>query len=320
MNKIAQILTGIVIFVIVVMASGFFYTVDETQQVVITQFGKPIGAPIVEAGLHFKVPFIQVANYFDRRILRWDGDSNQIPTKDKRYIWVDTTARWRISDALKFMQSVGVENAAYARLDDVVDAAARDVISSLNLIETTRNTNRLYDERESQKKTEEFEEFESGALEKISVGRDKLTRDILKKASELVPQYGVELVDVRIKRVNYIQDVRRKVYDRMISERRRAAEKFRSEGQGKKAEIEGQMTRKLQEIQSEAYKKAEEIKGIADAKAIKVYADAYNNDSEFYAFIKTLETYKDTISSDTTIFLGTDSDYYKYLKSIKSAE
>ncbi|MDP8266819.1 MAG: protease modulator HflC [Candidatus Aceula meridiana] len=315
MTKLTSILLGLVVLVVAIFASGIAYTVDETQQVVLTQFGEPIGKPITQAGLYFKLPFIQVANYFDKRILQWDGDPNEIPTLDKRYIWVNTTARWRIVDALKFMQSVGTETGAYARLDDVVDAATRDAISNLKLVETVRNSNRLQEKSMNIKKTENIGSEDTN-IEKIDVGRRALTRDILKRASKITPQYGIELVDLRIKRVNYVEEVRRKVFDRMISERKRAAEQYRSEGQGKKAEIEGQTGKGLQEISSEAYRKAQEIKGQADAKAIKIYADAYNKDPEFYSFLKTLETYRKTIGPKTTLILDTDNDYYRYLKSI----
>ena len=247
--------------------------------------------------------------------MQWDGDPNQIPTLDKRYIWVDTTARWRIVDALKFMQSVGTELGAYARLDDVISAATRDAISNLKLVETVRNSNRLHEKSIGAKVTDKIGAGDTN-IESISVGRTALTRDVLKRASKITPQYGIELVDLRIKRINYVKEVSRKVFDRMISERKRAAEQYRSEGQGKKAEIEGQMVKELQQIRSEAYRKAQELKGAADAKAIKIYAEAYNKDPEFYSFIMTLETYRKTIGSDTTLILDTDSDYYKYLRRI----
>lgn len=318
MRRLASIVFIFTLLIILLVASGALYVVDETQQVVITQFGEPIGRPITKAGLYFKTPFIQTANYFDRRLLTWDGDQNQIPTRDKRYIWVDSTARWKIVDPLKFMQSVSTMAGAYARLDDIIDAAARDTVSNLNLVETVRNSNNLLDRINAQGTTEEgYLELDPESLERIKVGREELTRNILKRASEIVPNYGIEVVDVRIQRVNYISEVRQKVYDRMISERKRAAEQYRSEGQGKKAEIEGQMQKELQEIQSEAYRKAQEIKGKADAEAIKIYADAYNDDPEFYSFLKTLDTYKETIGKDTTLILSTDNDYFEYLKDIK---
>ena len=310
MKPAINIAVGILVMTVLLFLSGAIYTIDETQQVVITQFGEPIGEPIVIAGLHFKLPFIQQANYFEKRILQWDGNPNQIPTKDKRYIWVDTTARWKIVDALKFMQSVTNEIGAHARMDDVVDSATRDYITSHNLVEIVRDTNRLIESNLS-KEQDEIKAADE-ALETIKVGRDVITRGILKKAREIVPQYGIALVDVRIKRINYVSDVRDKVYERMISERKRAAERYRSEGQGKKREVEGQIQKELKQIRSEAYKTAEEIKGKGDASAIAIYADAYNKDPEFYSFLKTLETYKNTVDSDTMIIFSPDSDYLDY--------
>jgi len=314
--KPLAIVIGVVVVAALVIVSASVYIVDETRQVVITQFGQPMGQPITAAGLHFKRPFVQKANYFEKRILEWDGSPNQIPTKDKRYIWVDTTARWRIADPLKFLESVGNETGAHARLDDIIDSATRDSITNHLLTEVVRNTNRLVEEREAAEEILGAEE----ALERIAVGREALTRGILSQARELVPQYGIELIDVRIKRINYVEEVRLKVYERMISERRRAAEKYRSEGQGKKAEIEGEMQKELNRITSEAYRKAQEIQGQADAEAIKIYAQAYSKDPEFYSFLKTLETYKKTIDGRTTLILSTDSDYFEYLKNISAAE
>ncbi|MBU4311882.1 MAG: protease modulator HflC [Candidatus Omnitrophica bacterium] len=313
MKTVINIVITVVVLAMLFFVSGALYTVDETQQVVITQFGEPIGKSITEAGLYFKLPFIRQANYFEKRILQWDGNPNQVPTKDKRYIWVDTTARWKIVDALKFMQSVTNEIGAHARLDDIVDSATRDYITRHNLVEIVRDSNRLVEawgagEGDEIKAADE-------ALETINVGREGITRGILKQAQEIVPQYGIELVDVRIKRINYVKDVRDKVYERMISERKRAAERYRSEGQGKKREIEGQMQKELKEITSKAYKAAEEIKGTADAEAIAIYADAYNKDPEFYSFLKTLDTYKNTIDSDTTVIFSTDNEYLNYFNS-----
>jgi len=292
--------------------SGALYIVDETQQVVITQFGRPMGDPIIKAGLYFKLPFIQHANYFDKRLLQWDGNPNQIPTKDKRYIWVDTTARWKISDPLRFMQSVTNETGAHARLDDIVDSATRDYITNHNLVEVVRNSNRIIES----KVISEQDEIKASddALDAVVVGREEITRGILEQASVMAPQYGIELVDVRIKRINYVKEVRDKVYERMISERKRAAERYRSEGQGKKAEISGQMGKELKKIRSEAYKTAEEIKGKADAEAISIYADAYNRDPEFYSFLKTLDTYKNTIDDETTVIFSSDSEYFEYFQ------
>ncbi|MBU1852413.1 MAG: protease modulator HflC [Candidatus Omnitrophica bacterium] len=315
MKPVINILIGIFVLIMVFFLSGTIYTVDETQQVVITQFGEPIGESITEAGLYFKVPFIRQANYFEKRLLQWDGNPNQIPTKDKRYIWVDTTARWKIVDALKFMQSVTNEVGAHARLDDIVDSATRDYITGQNLVEIVRNSNRIVESRVSDGEDEVKASDE--ALETIMVGRDAITRGILKQASVIAPQYGIEMVDVRIKRISYVKEVRDKVYERMISERKRAAERYRSEGQGKKREIEGQMGKELKEIQSMAYKTAEELKGKSDAEAIDIYADAYNMDPEFYSFVKTLDTYRNTINDETTIILSPDSEYLEYFNTTK---
>ena len=319
MKNILSFITFAVIIVALLLISGAVYTIDETQQVVITQFGQPIGEPITKAGLHFKMPFIQQANYFEKRILEWDGNPNQIPTKDKKYIWVDTTARWKIVDSLKFLQSVNNETGAHARLDDVIDSATRDFITSHNLVEIVRNTNRIIEEIPTAGEGQSSDQI-AGEIEPISFGRDELTRGILNEAAKIVPQYGIEIVDVRIKRINYVSEVQKKVYDRMISERKRAAEQYRSEGQGKKAEIEGQMGKELNQIRSEAYKVAEEIKGKADAEATNIYADAYNRDPSFYAFLKTLDTYKNTIDKDTTIILTTDSEYLEHLKDTKALQ
>ncbi len=316
MQRTVTILILLFLIIFGLGLSGVFYIVDETQQVIITQFGEPMGQPMTRAGLYFKWPFIQVANYFEKRVLQWDGDQNQITTREKRYIWVDATARWRIKDALLFMQAVGTLDNAYARLDDIVDAVTRDEISGLNLIETVRNTNLLLERIKENLTHEEYVELDPESLEQVKVGRDQLTRKILARAAKDLEGLGIELLDVRIKRVNYIPEVRKKVFDRMISERKSAAEKFRSEGQGKKAEIEGQMLKDIQIIRSEAYKKAQEIRGEADAQAIKIYAEAYNNDPEFYAFVQTLNTYKNTINNATTLILSTDGDYYGYLKNL----
>jgi modulator of FtsH protease HflC len=315
MNKFGSIVAlsaGILVLAIIAFATGAIYIVDEVQQVVITQFGRPIGNPITSAGLHFKKPFIQEAHYFDKRLLDWDGDPNQIPTKDKKYIWVDTTARWRIIDSLKFLQSVGNEIGARGRIDDIINSATRDVVTSHLLVEAVRNSNRILNtklEGEDLIVTDE-------ALEKIEVGRESLEKAVLEKAKILAPQYGIEIDDVRIKRINYVEDVRNKVYDRMIAERKRAAEKYRSEGQGKSAEIEGQVAKELKEITSEAYRKAQLVVGKADAEAVSIYGKAYNRDPDFYSFLKTMETYKVTIDGASTVILTTDSDYYKYLKTL----
>jgi len=300
---------AVVVIIGIIVLSSALYVVDETQQVVITEFGQPVGKPITRAGLYIKKPFIQKVNYFDKRLLVWDGVPTQIPTRDKKYIWVDTTARWRIADPLKFLQSVGSERGAQARLDDIIDSATRDKITSYPLAEIVRNSNREF------VTTEVFIQKEE-EITNIKKGREAISREILKEAAKLVPQYGIELVDVRIKRLNYVEDVRKKVYTRMISERKRVAEQYRSEGMGKKAEIEGMREKELQKITSEAYKKAEIIKGQADAKATKIYADAFSKDPEFYSFLRTLESYQDTLNEKSIIILTTNSDFYKYIKYI----
>jgi len=299
----------VVIIVGLIILSGTLYTVDETQQVVITQFGEPIGKPITRAGLYVKKPFIQKVNYFDKRILVWDGSPTQVPTKDKKYIWVDTTARWKIVDPLKFLQSVGNERTALGRLDDIIDSATRDNITSHLLYEVVRNSNREFATTELAIEREEIKE-------RVKFGRNLITRHILKNASQIVPQYGMELIDVRIKRLNYVEEVRKKVYARMISERKRVAAQYRSEGEGKKAEIEGAKEKELKKITSQAYRKAQEIKGKADAEATKTYAQAYNKDPEFYSFLKTLETYPETMDKDSWLILTSNSDFFKYLKRI----
>ena len=313
LGTILGIFVVLVILVIAAFGSGALFIIDETKQVVITQFGKPVGQPISSAGLRFKTPFIQQAHYFEKRILNWDGDPNQIPTKDKKYIWVDTTARWKIIDALKFLQSVGNEMGAHSRLDDIINSATRDAVTNHLLVDAVRDSNRILESKE----LGEDAIFADEALERIEVGRQQLTRAILEKTKVLAPQYGIEIVDVRIKRVNYVEDVRNKVYDRMIAERKRAAEKYRSEGQGKSAEISGQVGKELKQITSEAYRQAQGVVGKADAEAINIYAQAYSQDPDFYSFLKTLETYQKTIDEKSTIILTTDSDYYKYLKGLE---
>ncbi|MBF0122281.1 MAG: protease modulator HflC [Candidatus Omnitrophica bacterium] len=314
-----MIMTGLVVSAVIII-SNIFYIIDETEQVVITQFGKPIGDPIKQSGLHVKAPFIQEVNRFDKRILVWDGDPNQIPTLDKRYIWVDTTARWKIADPLQFLKAFGSESVAQARLDDILDSAVRDAVSGHNLVEVIRNTNDIVDRRKSQPVSDDIDSIttDDGVLERVQMGQNAITRDVLRRGSEKTKDFGIELVDIRIRRINYVQDVLRKVFDRMISERKRAAEQYRSQGQGKKAEIEGKAFRDLSQINSEAYQKSQEISGNADAEAIKIYAEAYNRDPEFYAFLKTLETYSLTIDTNTTLMLSTDSEFFRYLKTIKS--
>lgn len=309
--KIAvSLIVGGLALVLILFMVGWAYVVPETHQVIITQFGKPVGDIITEAGLHFKKPFIQKAQYFEKRLLGWDGDPNQIPTKDKKFIWVDTTARWKIDDALTFLQTVGSETGAHSKLDDIINSATRDAITSHLLVEAVRDSNRIIELDEDNKDMIVTDE----ALESIEVGRAQLEATILNISQELAPQYGIEVVDVRIKRLNYVENVRNEVYGRMIAERKRAAELYRSEGHGKRAEIDGQRGKELKRITSEAYRTAQGLKGKADAEVTKIYADAYNQDPEFYSFLKTLETYRKTIDSNTTLILTTEDEYYRHLK------
>lgn len=302
----------VVILLIVVMSSGMFYIVEEGEQVVITEFGRPVGEPIVDAGLKFKTPFIQQVHSFEKRILEWDGSPNQIPTKDKRFIWLDTTARWRIVDALKFYQALGTEVLAQSRLDDIIDSAARDLVTAQLLIEAVRNSNMVLERKPETLEEEAGQSTEK--LEEISMGREKITQEILAKAQKALPRFGIELVDVQIKRINYVEEVREKVFTRMISERQRISEKYKSEGEGEAADIMGQKKKELERIQSEAYKEAEQIRGAADGQAIQIYAEAHGKDPEFFAFLQTLETYRKTNNASTKLILSTDSELYKYLK------
>jgi modulator of FtsH protease HflC len=313
MKTFLTIFFSIAILIIILFLSGTIYIIPETEQAVITQFGKPIGNAKTKAGLHFKLPFVQETHFFDKRLLEWDGDPNQIPTKDKKYIWIDTTARWKIVNPLLFLQSVGSEIGAQSKLDDIINSATRDAITGHLLIEAVRNSNRIIEEKEKKKVDTKNEVLIDHTLDPIYSGRAKLEAAILKKAQELAPKYGIALIDVRIKRLNYVSAVREKVYDRMIAERKRAAEMERSEGQGKKAEIDGKREKELKSITSEAYRKAQVIMGKADATATKIYADAYNKNPKYYSFKKTLETYKKTIDNKTTLILTTDNDYLKLL-------
>jgi membrane protease subunit HflC len=305
-KTIIFVAVGLLVLLVLVDA---VYVVSETTQVIITQFGEPIGGPINTAGLHLKAPFIQKTNYFEKRWLEWEGFPNQIPTKDKKYIWVETYARWRIHDPLVFYQRVRDERGGHSRLDDIVDGETRNAIAKFDLIEVVRSTNREFE------LTEESAILElSEMITKIEVGREKVAQIILEAASKITPQFGVELRDVRIKRINYVDEVQQKVFDRMIAERKRIASKYRSEGDGKSAEIRGQKEKELKRIQSEAYRKAQEIKGKADAEATRIYAQAYSIDPEFYQFLKTLETYRTSLDSETWLLLSTDNEFLKFLK------
>jgi membrane protease subunit HflC len=302
------IIAGIIVIFLLFAAA---YSVDETEQVVITQFGRVVGLPKTAPGLYFKLPFIQSTNYFPKNLLDWDGDPGQIPTLEKTYIWVDTFARWKIVDPVKFFQTVNNTVSALGRLDDIIDPAVRNFITSYRLIETVRTSNR------------ELDTFEIGLEDikkdqdqtyNITTGREKITKGILEQASPKLVAFGIKLVDVKIKRINYVEQVRKSVYGRMIAERKQIAEKFRSEGTGESRKILGEKERDLKKITSEAYRLAQEIKGKADAESTKIYAAAYSVDPPFYSFTKTLEIYQTTLDGTSSLLLSTDSEFLKYLK------
>ena len=306
------IIIGILSFLGLIIIFSSTFVVKETEQVIITQFGKPVGEPITTPGINFKIPIIQDANFFEKRFLEWDGDPNQVPTKDKRFIWVNTYARWRITDPLLFFQRLRDERGAQSRLDDILDGETRNAIANHDLVELVRTSNRVVVEVEGAAKDEE-----TGILATISFGREKIRREIFDAASKRTDDLGIEVHDVRFKRINYVKEVREKVYDRMITERKRIADKFRSQGQGEASRILGEKERELKRITSEAFKTSQEIKGRADAEATKIYANAYNRSAEsrdFYSFLKTMETYESTFDSDDWLILSSETDFYKYLK------
>jgi modulator of FtsH protease HflC len=307
-----QVAVLVVVVAVLLVLSGTFYTVEEGQQAVIVQFGRPVGETVTEAGLHVKLPFVQGVRRFEKRLLTWDGDPNQIPTKGREFIWVDTTARWRIADAKKFLESVASEEGAQSRLDDIIDSVVRDQVSSSELIELVRSASWEVPAGEVLKEVPA--EREAEIKQAIIRGREEITRTILAEARKIIPQYGIELVDVRIKRLDYIESVREKVYARMISERKRIAAQFRSEGEGRSAEVLGTMEKELRQIRSAAYRQVQELRGGADAEATRIYGEVYSRDPEFYAFSRTLEIYGEGGNKNSVLILTTDSDYYRYLK------
>lgn len=304
----------VIVIILFFVASFCVYTIDETEQVVITKFGRPIGDPIQDPGLKFKIPYY-TATKFPKNLLEWDGDPDRYPTLDKTFIWVDTFARWKIVDPLKYFETLNNETAAQSRLDAILNSSIRNAITSYSLIETVRNTNRKL----------EIEIFDSGtdnsekgkANDEIVTGRAKIAKKILDAAQPKLEDFGIQLVDLKIKRLNYEDDVQSSVFDRMIAERNQIAEKFRSEGQGEARKIEGDREKEMKRITSEAYKTAEEIKGKADAEATLIYAKAYGKDPEFYSFLQTLDIYKQSIGKDSSLILSTDSEFLKYFKGYK---
>ena len=312
--------TGIVALALAIgiLLYGGLYTLEEGQQAIVVQFGRPVGEPVTEAGLHLKLPVVQEVRRFEKRLLVWDGDPNQVPTKGREFIWVDTTARWRIADAKKFLENVASEAGAQSRLNDILDSVVRDQVSSSELVELVRSASWEVPEDEVLKEVPK--EREEELKREIARGREEITRTILAEARKIIPQYGIELVDVRIKRLDYVESVREKVYERMISERKRIAAQFRSEGEGRSAEILGTMEKELRRIRSTAYRQVQEVQGEADAEATRIYGDAYNKNPEFYAFLRTLESYKEKTNMNSVLVLTTDSDFYRYVKRANPGE
>ena len=349
MNKLFAAV-GVLVVLVLIVVGGAFYQVDETELVIITQFGEPVGEAITTPGLKVKAPFIHRVRRFEKRILEWDGSPDEIPTLDKRFIKLDTTARWRVVDPLQFLKAVKTERSAQSRLDDLIDSAARDVVSSHLLIESVRNFTRELpvDEVEASERRMSDDlpldisaEVDAGtqpdadavpdagqqqAVTPVPVpevfilesgqerlGRDRLTQLMIERAQEKLPNFGIELIDVRIKSINYVQEVEQRVYERMISERQRIAARFRSIGDGESAKIRGEKEREILRLRSDAYREAQEIEGKADAEAASIYAESFGQAPEFYTFVQTLEAYKETLTNNSSLLLTTDSDFYQYL-------
>lgn len=301
---------GFIVLALFFILGSSAFVVNETDQVIVTQFGKPVGEPITAPGLHFKLPLVQLVHRFDSRFLEWDGDANQLPTRDKRFIWVDTYARWRISNPLLFFQRLRDERGAHSRLDDIIDGETRNAIAAHDLVELVRNSNRTPVD------SGEADAVEDNVFMTIQTGRDKIRHEILAAAAERTKDLGIQILDVQFKRISYVDEVRRKVYERMVAERQRIADRFRSEGQGEASKILGEKERELSRIRSEAQRKAEEIRGDADAEAADIYAKVYDHDGDtrsFYGFLKTMESYEKSLDSTTTLILSSESEFYRYL-------
>ncbi len=313
MKNIRLIIIAVIALIALITLLDGLFIVDETEQVVITQFGEPTGEAVTNPGIKFKIPFIQNANYFEKRFLEWDGDRNQVPTKDKKFIFVDTYARWQITDPLQFFKRLGNERGAQSRIDDILDGETRNAIASHDLVELIRSTNR------EPVSDGVISDVVGDSLESIDVGRGTIQDEIQKLANERASDLGIAILDFRFKRINYVEEVRKTVYDRMISERNRIADKFRSEGQGEASKINGEKELELLRIQSEAFRTAEEVRGDADAEAANIYNAAYNRTNasrELYDFVKSMEAYTKTIDSETSLIISTDSEFYKFLNQI----
>ncbi|MDH3460559.1 MAG: protease modulator HflC [Burkholderiaceae bacterium] len=316
MNKLTPVAALVVLVIGILVLGNSIYTVSEVEQMIITQFGKPVGVPVTTAGLKIKVPFIQELNPIDKRVLEWDGNPSDMPTKDKLYISVDLFARWRIIEPLQYFLRLRDERSAQSRLDDILGSETRNAVAKHELIEIIRTTKDREPLRDTLL-TDAERKLDMGALVPIQKGRQLVEQEIFAAAAEKVRVFGIELLDIRFKRINYNESVRPKIYDRMISERRQIAERFLSEGNGEAARIRGNRVRELNKIQSEAYRQVEEIRGVADAKATEIYAKAYNQSREaveFYEFTRTMQAYKSIIADNTTLILSTDSDMFKFLK------
>jgi membrane protease subunit HflC len=316
MKKFLKIIAIFAVILGLWVVGSAAFVVDETEQVAITQFGKPVGKTITSPGLYFKTPFVQKAHYFDKRYLEWNGHKNQVPTKDKRFIWVDTYARWRITDPLKFYQRVRNEAGAHGRLDDIIDGETRDAVANHNLLEIVRTTTA---KREPLVDDAIAKEDRSG-LEAVSVARTEIMAEILKDVAVRTEDLGIEVIDVRFQKINYNEDVQNSVYQRMIAERNRIAERYRSEGRGDAANIRGSKERELSQIESDAFREAEETRGKADAEATGIYAQAYQQDPEFYQFLRSMEAYPGVVDSETMMLLSTDNEFLRFLRNSKGTK
>ena len=311
--------SGLLFVVLVVLLFQSIFTVNQAEQVIITQFGRPVGDPITSPGLNFKMPFVQQVNSFDKRYLAWDGPMVEMSTKDKTYVQVDTFARWRITDPMRYYLRLRDERSAQSRLEDILGSETRTAIARHELIEVVRS-----DKDRKPLQDESLGpltgEGTLGVLRPIRVGRAAIEKNVFDAAAPKLAEYGIELLDVRFKRINYNQQVLERIYQRMISERLQIAERFRSEGEGEAARINGNKERDIKQIESTAYKQVQEIQGEADAKATEIYALAYGQKpeaAEFYKFLKSMETYRKVINPDATIVLSTNSDLFALLKRVE---
>ncbi|MDC0327611.1 protease modulator HflC [Akkermansiaceae bacterium] len=315
MKNVFGFITAVLVLIVLLFVTGTVYTVREDQQVILTQFGKSIGDPITEAGLHFKLPFIVKVNVIEKRVLAWDGESAQMPTRDKTYIQVDTFARWEISEPLVYFKTLRDERSALSRLDDILGSETRNAVAKHDLLEVVRST------KDRKPEKTDLQTEEGAVFEPIKIGRREIENNVYQIAKTKLEDIGINLLDLRFKRINYNQSVAPQIYEQMISERQQIAERFRSEGAGEAARTMGKMEREVKRIESEAYRKIQSILGEADAESTRIYAEAYGGTPEresFYEFVKTLEAYDKILDENTTVILSTDSDLFKLLKGSKS--